>query len=138
MVSETVGVLAALARADLTVRMQGEYGGTLAQLKADANAVGDRFTEVVAQLRDASRALKTATGEILSGAYDLGGRTSKQAGTIQETTAAMDRLAATVVENAKRAEEASANAAEVSKTAEEGGQVMRDTTVAMERIKQSS
>ena len=137
-VTETVAVLAALARADLTVRMQGDYGGTLGQLKADANAVGDRFTEVVAQLRDASRALKTATGEILSGANDLGERTSKQAGTIQETSAAMDRLAATVAENAKRAEEASANAAEVSKTAEEGGQVMRDTTIAMKRIKQSS
>lgn len=38
--------------------------------------------------------LKTATGEILSGANDLAER--KQAAAIEETSAAMDQLAATV------------------------------------------
>ncbi len=137
-INETGEALSALARADLTHRMSGEYQGALRRLKDDTNAVGDKLTEVVTSLRGTSRSLKTATGEILSGANDLSERTTKQAATIEETSATMEQLAATVIENAKRAEEASTNAAQVSQTAEEGGEVMHQATAAMERITQSS
>ena len=137
-INETGEALSALARADLTHRMSGDYQGALRRLKDDTNAVGDKLTEVVTSLRGTSRSLKTATGEILSGANDLSERTTKQAATIEETSATMEQLAATVIENAKRAEEASTNAAQVSQTAEEGGEVMHQATEAMERITQSS
>ena len=137
-ISETGAVLGALAQADLTRRMQGSYSGSLRRLMDDTNAVGDRLAEVVTNLRSTSRSLKVATGEILSGANDLSERTTRQAATIEETSAAMEQLAVTVLENAKRAEAASSNAAEVSQTAEQGGEVMREATAAMERITQSS
>ena len=137
-ISETGAVLGALAQADLTRRMEGSYSGSLKKLMDDTNAVGDRLTEVVTNLRSTSRSLKVATGEILSGANDLSERTTKQAATIEETSAAMEQLAVTVLENAKRAESASSNAADVSRTAEQGGEVMREATAAMERITQSS
>ncbi len=136
--AETGGVLNALANTDLTQRVEGDYEGAFLQLKEDTNAVGDRLTEVVTKLRATSRGLKTATGEILSGANDLSERTTKQAATIEETSAAMEQLATTVIENARRAESASTNAADVSKTAEQGGEVMHAATEAMERITQSS
>jgi len=137
-IGETGQVLGALAQADLTRRMEGSYSGSLRKLMDDTNAVGDRLTEVVTNLRSTSRSLKVATGEILSGANDLSERTTKQAATIEETSAAMEQLAVTVLENAKRAESASSNAADVSRTAEQGGEVMREATAAMERITQSS
>ena len=136
--AETGDVLNALANTDLTRRVGGDYEGAFLQLKADTNAVGDKLSEVMVKLRATSRGLKTATGEILSGANDLSGRTTKQAATIEETSAAMEQLASTVSENARRAEAASGNAAEVSRTAEQGGEVMRKATAAMERITQSS
>jgi methyl-accepting chemotaxis protein len=131
-------VLAALAHTDLTQRMQGDYQGAFAQLKADTNAVADKLTDIVGQLKDTSRTLKNATGEILSGANDLSERTTKQAATIEETSAAMEQLAATVLQNADRAKEASTVASSVTRTAEEGGQVMHQATEAMERITASS
>ncbi|MEO5805970.1 methyl-accepting chemotaxis protein [Devosia sp.] len=137
-VGETGQVLAALADTDLTKRMQGEYQGAFAKLKTDVNAVGDKLTEVVTQLRTTSRSLKSATGEILAGANDLSERTTKQAATIEETSAAMEQVAATVMQNATRAREASTNAGVVTRTAEEGGQVMDAATAAMERITTSS
>ena len=103
---------------------EGDYQGAFAKLKADTNAVADKLTDIVGQLRDTSRTLKTATGEILSGANDLSERTTKQAATIEETSAAMEQLAATVIDNAKRAEDASVKAEAVSRSAEEGGAVM--------------
>jgi methyl-accepting chemotaxis protein len=135
---ETGEVMAALANTNLTVRMEGDYEGAFLQLKNDTNRVGDRLTEVVKQLRVTSRALKTATGEILSGANDLSDRTTRQAATIEETSAAMEQLATTVLENAKEAEEASGVADRVRSTAEEGGDVMRQANEAMERITSSS
>jgi methyl-accepting chemotaxis protein len=137
-VTETGSVLSALANTDLAQRMQGDYQGAFARLKADTNAVADKLTDIVGQLRDTSRTLKTATGEILSGANDLSERTTRQAATIEETSAAMEQLATTVLANADRAREASTVATGVTHTAEEGGQVMGQATQAMERITQSS
>jgi methyl-accepting chemotaxis protein len=137
-ITETGTVLSALADADLTKRMTGSYTGALAKLRDDTNAVGEKLTEVVTNLQQTSRSLKTATSEILSGANDLSERTTKQAATIEETSATMEQLASTVIQNAKRAEEASVNAANVSQTAEEGGHVMNEANSAMERITTSS
>jgi methyl-accepting chemotaxis protein len=136
--AETTRVLGALAETDLTNRVEGEYEGAFAQLQADTNAVADKLTDVVGQLKETSRALKLATGEILSGANDLSERTTKQAATIEETSATMEQLAATVLQNAVRAKEASDAAGMVSRTAQEGGQVMGQATEAMERITSSS
>ena len=136
--SETGEVLSALAHTDLTRRVSGDYQGAFGQLRDDTNGVCDTLGEVVMGLRNTSRQLKTATGEMLSGANDLSTRTTKQAATIEETSAAMEQLATTVHDNAKRAEAASAKARAVSQTATEGGHVMEKATTAMERITQSS
>ena len=135
---ETGDVLSALADTDLTVRVQGSYQGAFDKLKSDTNAVADKLTEVVSQIKETSRGLKVATGEILSGANDLSERTTKQAATIEETSAAMEQLATTVMESAKRAGAASDQARHASHTAEEGGEVMTEANHAMERISNSS
>jgi len=136
--SETGRVLAALAQTDLTHRVEGQYEGAFKRLKMDTNAVAEKLSGIVAQLKGTSQALKQATGEILSGSNDLSERTSKQAATIEETSATMEQLAATVMQNAQRAKDASVVAATVTRTAEEGGVVMHNATEAMEKITASS
>ena len=135
---ETGEVLSAVARTNLTRRVEGDYEGAFLRLKEDTNAVAEKLTEIVGQLKHTSGSLKLATGEILSGANDLSERTTKQAATIEETSAAMEQLAQTVQNNAKRASEASVVAGTVTRTAEEGGQVMTAANDAMQRITQSS
>ena len=137
-IAETASVLGALADTDLTRRMQGDYRGAFAQLKQDTNAVADKLTAIVGQLKTTSRDLRTATGEILSGANDLSERTTKQAATIEETSAAIEQLSQTVLANSERAREASRDASDVTTAAEEGGAVMTLANGAMERITQSS
>ncbi len=136
--SETSLVLGALARAELDQRVRGAYQGAFGRLKDDTNAVADRLTEIVSQLQATSLALKTATGEILSGANDLSERTTRQAAMIEETSAAMDQLASTVVDNAGKAEKASQQAGIVARSAQESGAVMTQANEAMGRITQSS
>ena len=137
-IGETGDVLSALADTNLTKRMHGHYQGAFAKLKADTNAVGDKLTHVVTQLRATSRTLKTATGEILAGANDLSDRTTKQAATIEETSAAMEQLAKTVAENARMAGDANGKAQAVSSSAAQSGGTMTQANQAMERITTSS
>jgi methyl-accepting chemotaxis protein len=136
--SATGSVLAALAEADLTQRMDGDFQGSFAKLKSDTNAVAEKLSDVIGQLRVTSRALKSATGEILAGANDLSERTTKQAATIEETSAAMEQLANTVAENARMADNANRAANAVSADAARSGEVIEKANEAMERITQSS
>ena len=137
-VSAVGSVLGALADADLTRRMDGGYDGAFARLQSDLNGVADKLSEVVGELRSTSSTVKATAGEILSGTNELSERTSRQAATIEETTAAMDQLARTVQGNAERAQEASRSSGIVIYTAEEGVKVMDEATGAMKKITTSS
>jgi len=79
-----------------------------------------------------------ATGEILAGANDLAERTTRQAATIEETSAAMEQLATAVTENAKRAQRGSTTAEAVTESAVKSGEVMDQATSAMGRITTAS
>jgi methyl-accepting chemotaxis protein len=137
-VGDTAQVMAGLANSDLSVRMTGQYQGAFAALQHDTNALADKLASVMSSLGVAIDGLRTATGEILAGANDLSERTTKQAATIEQTSAAMEQLATTVMQNADRARDANTNAGAVSRTAEEGGLIMSQATEAMARITQSS
>ncbi|MGV8856829.1 MAG: methyl-accepting chemotaxis protein [Devosia sp.] len=131
-------MLEALADTDLSQRMQGDHQGAFAQLKDNANGLAEKLANIIGKLKHASQSLKSATGEILSGANDLSERTTRQAATIEQTSAALEQLTSTVLENARTAEAASIGAVEVSRTAEESARSMSLATDAMDRINTSS
>ena len=137
-VSLTGDALQRLAPGNLTTRLTDAFTPEFDQIKTDTDLVFDHLEQLVRRLRAASRSLKTATGEILSGANDLAGRTTRQAATIEETSAAMEQLMETVADNARRAEQASNMAASASALASDGGKVMGEANAAMERIAVSS
>jgi methyl-accepting chemotaxis protein len=135
---ETARVMGALARTDLTERMNGNFRGAFGRLQTDVNQVATTLAQIVVGLKTASKSLRTATGELVEGTNDLSERTTRQAATIEETSATMEQLAQTVTSNAERAEAANGKAREVSAAARAGGEVMAEATHAMERITQSS
>ena len=127
-----------LAEGDLTIRIAEPFTGDLDGLRQAFNEAAGKFAMIIAQVRQTSGALKTATGEILSGANDLAERTTRQAAAIEETSAAMEQLATTVVDNAKRADSANLKSRSVAEAAEETGAVVQQSNAAMERISVSS
>ncbi|MGV8953175.1 MAG: methyl-accepting chemotaxis protein [Cypionkella sp.] len=135
---ETGTVLDALAHTDLTKRVDGEYSGAFDQLKCNTNAVAEKLSEVVGTIKQTSRGLKSATGEILAGANDLSERTTRQAATIEETGGAMEGLAGIVATNSAQARSASTVSASLAGNALEGGGVMDKASLAMEQINTSS
>jgi methyl-accepting chemotaxis protein len=130
--------LARLAKGDLTALIDTAFSGDLESVRDAYNSTVATMQEIVGRLRSASTSLKTATGEILSGANDLADRTTKQAAAVEETSAALEQLSGTVSENAQRAGSASAKAKLVEDTAVETNGVMKQANDAMERISASS
>jgi methyl-accepting chemotaxis protein len=127
-----------LAHGDLAAQIETPFAGGLDALRLALNSTVERLAGIMAQLRDTSRSLKTATSELLAGANDLSDRTTKQASALEETSASIEQLAGTVAANADRATQASSNAAAVTTAAEGGGAVMHQANEAMERITASS
>jgi methyl-accepting chemotaxis protein len=137
-VSALADGLGRVAKGDLSVSIDTAFEGELDAIRHAFNDAIGKFAGMVSRLRETSSALKTATGEILSGANDLAERTTRQAAAIEETTAAIEQLSNTVNENAKRAESASSMSRSVSGTAQQTGEVMEKSNTAMERISSSS
>ena len=130
--------LAKLSEGNLTVSIETAFAGDLDKLRHAFNDAVGKFADIVTQLRLTSVTLKTATGEILSGANDLAERTTKQAAAVEQTSAAVEQLTNTVGENAHRASSANVKARDVAQTADKTGTVMAAANEAMERISASS
>ncbi|WP_240549554.1 globin-coupled sensor protein [Devosia salina] len=137
-VAATGAVLRKVAAGDLTCRVTEALEPEFDQIKDDTNSVAERLAEIVGQLQSTSRSLKTATGEILSGANDLADRTTRQAATIEETTASIEQLSSAVLDNAKRAVTASNTARKLAGNARDSETVMGEATEAMTAIESSS
>ncbi|MDB5530500.1 MAG: chemotaxis protein [Devosia sp.] len=137
-IAQLTSSLAKMAEGDLTGRVDTQFTGQYEQLRLAFNGSLERLFDIVTGLRGTSRSLKTATGEILSGANDLAERTTRQAATIEETAASVEQLSGAVLENAKRAATASSKAKAVSANATDGGAVMKQANEAMGAIETSS
>src|SRR5690606_35663641 len=127
-----------VAEGDLTHRVTAELDPEFDEIKDCTNAVVDRLTSIVSQLQDSSRSLKNATGEILAGANDLADRTTRQAATIEQTSASVEQLTTAVADNAKRASAVSEKAHMVARNAMSGGETMNLANEAMSAIEASS
>jgi len=136
--SEVSNLLQAIARGDLTVRMQGDFHGVFAAMRDDANATVAQLTDIVGSIQQASTAINSAAGEIASGNADLSRRTEQQAANLEETAASMEELTSTVRQNAESARQANQLAIGAASVASTGGQVVGQVVTTMREIEGSS
>ncbi|GEM_PF-4043390 len=136
--SDTVGIMAALAEGDLSKRMDGDYQGSFLQLKNDVNRMAQQLCNIVGQISGATGSVRNTATQIDEGASELSARAESQAASLQETAAAMEEIAATVKTNAENAFEANALAETTSAQAEKGRAVVAQTVQAMANIRESA
>ncbi|QDF96662.1 citrate chemoreceptor protein [Azoarcus sp. DD4] len=131
-------VLNAVARGDLTERIEGDYRGTFGQLQDDANATVLRLRDVVVRIQESAVAINQAAREIAAGNGELSARTEQQAGALEETASSMEELSATVRQNADNARAANGLALGAHAVAGRGGEAMRRVVSTMGEIEQSA
>ncbi len=132
------GVLQAIARGDLTVRMDGDFQGVFASMRDDANATVAQLTGIVGNIQQAAGNINAAASEIASGNDDLSRRTEQQAASLEETAASMEELTSTVRQNAENARQANQLAQGAAGVAAQGGQITGQVVATMDAIEASS
>ncbi|CAN7481457.1 methyl-accepting chemotaxis protein [Pseudoxanthomonas sp. LjRoot143] len=131
-------LLQAIARGDLTARMEGDFHGVFARMRDDANATVVQLRDIVRHIQGASASIDAAAGEIAAGNTDLSRRTEQQAANLEETAASMEELTSTVRQNADSARQANQLAIGAAAIASEGGATVSRVVTTMADIEQSS
>ncbi|MCB1775605.1 MAG: PAS domain-containing protein, partial [Gammaproteobacteria bacterium] len=131
-------VMAQLAKGDLNRSIQHDYAGTFGRVKGDVNAMIDRLSAIVSDLRDATARIEAGAEEINQGNAHLSARTEQQASSLEQTASSMEQLTATVRNNAGNAQEANRIATTAMQAAERGGTVVANAIQAMDQINASS
>jgi methyl-accepting chemotaxis protein len=136
--NDLVTMFSALAQGDLTRRIDANYQGTFGQLKDDANAMAEKLTTIVSQIKAGTVEVASAAAEISAGTTDLSQRTEEQAASLEQTSASMEEISATVKKNAENAQQANQSAGTTREVASRGGEVVAQAVTAMSRIEESS
>ncbi|HEU0221495.1 MAG TPA: methyl-accepting chemotaxis protein [Paracoccaceae bacterium] len=131
-------VVAALAEADLTQRMDGDLRGAFAGLHEDTDRMAGNLARLVGEIGGAAAASRALSNTIGQGSVDLAARAESQAASLEETAAAMEELATTVRANAERGGLARRIAEEATSRAVKGRAVMAEAIDAAGAIASSS
>jgi len=131
---DTAQALAALAQGDLTHRITRDYAGLFGEVKHSANATAEHLTRVIGDVRKASDALTVAATQISATAQSLSQAASEQAAGVEQTTASVDLMSASIAHNSDNAGVTDTMASTASKEALEGGAVVKQTVEAMRKI----
>ena len=132
---DVVRVLNAVARGELTERIERHYEGTFGQLKDDVNATVAHLRDSVERIQTAADAINLAAREIAQGNLDLSRRTEQQAGSLEKTASSMDQFNATIRQNGESASRARDCTRTANEVAARGGAMVQkvvDTMLGIE------
>ncbi|HSX51203.1 MAG TPA: methyl-accepting chemotaxis protein [Cellvibrio sp.] len=136
--NDVARVLGAVAKGDLTERIDAEYSGTFGDLKNYCNETTASLTNMLGDIRSAADMIFTASSEIAQGNADLSSRTEQQAASLEETASSMEELTSTVKLNADNAKQANVLAEQASAVAIDGGTLIQQVVTTMNAINESA
>jgi methyl-accepting chemotaxis protein len=136
--NDVARVLGAIAKGDLTERIDADYLGTFGELKNYCNETTDSLTSMLGDIRTAADTIFTASSEIAQGNADLSSRTEQQAANLEETASSMEELTSTVKLNADNAKQANVLAEQASTVATDGGTLIQQVVTTMNAINESA
>jgi methyl-accepting chemotaxis protein len=136
--AQAVDVAEAVARGDLTRRVEVRSADETGRLLQALQAMVTSLVKVVGAVRSSSDSIATGSSQIATGNADLSQRTEEQASNLQQTAASMEQLSSTVKANAETAQQAAQLATLSSQVATRGGTVVNQVVSTMEDISASS
>ncbi|MEK6813286.1 MAG: methyl-accepting chemotaxis protein [Nitrospirota bacterium] len=126
-----------MAEGDLTFRLNNGSRDEMATVVRSFNEVGDSFSGVLRQLRQATDQIASSAAELSASADEMEKGSGGQATQATRAAAAMEEMSATVVEVAKNASDAARFSGEATGMAEKGGKVVSETVTGMRAIAQT-
>ena len=126
-----------LAEGNLTHRISG-VSSRFKQLELDFNRAAERLEESLSGVLQAADSVRVGADEISAASNDLGLRTERQAGSLEEAAAAMREVTEAVQSSAKGAAEVDAAVGTTQNEVGEGRVVVDQALAAMHAIEKSS
>jgi len=137
-IAKAVASAQKIAAGDMTESMNATGTDETAQLLRALDEMRQSLSTVVANVRQNSESVASASAEIAQGNNDLSARTESQASALEETAASMEELNSQVQNNAENARQASQLATSASTVAVKGGEVVGRVVDTMKDINDSS
>ncbi|MHA3916454.1 methyl-accepting chemotaxis protein [Halovulum sp. GXIMD14793] len=135
---ETRAALRAMAAADLTQRMQGDFNGVFGELATDMNGTADRLSELIGKIRDSATASSSQATQFTEGAQQLATRAEHQAATLEETASAMEEMSQTVKASSSSLIEAENLSGQVAEKTETGSSAANAAVENVQLIQESA
>jgi len=133
-----VDVAGRIARLDLSDGIQGHDRDETGQLLRSLHDMQAALRGLVAQVRQSSDSISTASREIADGNVDLSARTEQAAASLQQTAASVEQMHAAVQQAASHAREADALATRAAGVADRGGRAVQQVVATMHGINTAS
>ena len=128
----------AIAGGDLSQRIAAEGKDEVADLQRALTDMQQGLGALVAQVRDASGSIATASAQIAMGNQDLSVRTEQTASNAQEAVTSLSQLTSTVQQTATSSQMANQLSVSASGTATRGGAVVEQAVAGMHGISVAS
>jgi methyl-accepting chemotaxis protein len=137
-IDESARVLGRVAEKDLTARMEGNYQGDFAALKASLNGALDDLDAALSQVAGGADHVASAAEQISAGSQMLAKGANEQASSLEEVSSSLHELTAMTQRNASIARESTGVANGAVDTAHRGVQLMERLSGTIARIKECS
>lgn len=133
-ISEVSDILACMSAKDLNVYIDRDYLGDFNEMKTSINNILETFSSVLDEFGSSALQVTEGANQVAHAAQDLSQGSTEQAGSIQEITASMSRVADQTKDNAERANQAHILSSDVESTAQLGTNQMANMLEAMDDI----
>lgn len=130
----TTEILGKMAEGDLSRQMQGNFGGTFADLQNYINHTQERLSSLVKSIQTLTVTLHRQTHEITQDAQALSKRAESQAVALEETAVSIDEISTSVSCNAEGAQDVANLSRRATEKASAGRTVVADSVQAMRTI----
>ena len=137
-ISDIDSVLSAMALGDFTAQPQIEYNGDFAALKVCFSKIEEGLRDIIGNIGNSSRDVRTGSGQIAEGSHMLAEGTTQQAAATQEIAATINDIAEKVHQTAQNAAEASDISTQTGEKIAFQNNEVQDMLQAMDEIKEKS
>ncbi|AXC48604.1 methyl-accepting chemotaxis protein [Paracoccus suum] len=136
--TELSDVLGRIAAGDLSTRVESRAKGQIGTVLTSTEAARRALSDLVAKTRHNAESFVELAGSIAGAARDLSQRTETNAGTLEESSAALTELTASVRSAAEGAERADRIGRGARDEVEHSNQIVTEAIAAMSQIEASS
>ncbi len=126
-------VVAKIASGDLTQQVNTKLGDTTSMLAA-IREMSTSLSQVLGEVRSSADALASASEEVNATAQSLAKGASVQAASVEETSASMEQMSASIMQNNENASITDGMAQKAAADAATGGNAVASTVEAMQKI----